>query len=108
MLASLLISVSLMLPSITSGPGLQVEPVKCVQVQCVTAPCPPVCDDKKPVRKTCKKGFVAMPDERREGAIICMSNREKKKAQKICAANGSSDWRECTCQDGGKVAACGD
>jgi hypothetical protein len=49
-----------------------------------------------------------MPDDRPSGGVLCISDRERARAQKICKDQNISDWRECTCQDGKTVGACGD
>ena len=62
--------------------------------------------------KTCGKGEVAIPDERKQGNVLCMPQREWERARKICAKLVKTGEKvnpmECVCQDGNSVGACGD
>jgi hypothetical protein len=98
MIFSIVTSISALLTLAPAGGHAAPEMAAYRQVRCIKAPCPPVCP----------KGFTALPDERRTDRVVCISDRERARARKICGDLKVSDWRQCTCQDGNRVGACGD
>jgi hypothetical protein len=98
MIFSIVISFSALLMLVPASGGAAPGSVAYKHVRCTKAPCPPACP----------RGFTAMPDDRPSGGVLCISDRERARAQKICKDQNISDWRECTCQDGKTVGACGD
>ena len=95
---SIVASVSALLALAPAGGDTAPEIVAYKQVRCAKAPCP----------QDCPRGFTAMPDDRPSGGVLCISDRERARARKICKDQNIKDWRECTCQDGNKIGACGD
>lgn len=63
-----------------------------------------------PMLRTCAKGEHSVPDERGKGNL-CVSAKAWAEARKICAALATKgqkiDPKECLCQDGDTVGACG-
>jgi hypothetical protein len=55
----------------------------------------------------CPKGFTALTDERGGLRVLYISDQERAKARRICASLKVRDRRQCACQDGDKVGACG-
>jgi hypothetical protein len=98
MILSIAGSISALLTFAPVGGGATPEMAAYRQVRCIKAPCPPACP----------KGSTALPDERRTDRVVCISDRERARARKICKELKVSDWTQCTCQDGNKVGACGD
>ena len=89
---------ALLMPIPAGGDAAPAFVVAYKQVRCAKAPCPPACP----------KGFTAVPDDRPSGGVLCISDRERARARRICEEQKISDWRECVCQDGNTVGACGD
>jgi hypothetical protein len=60
----------------------------------------------------CAAGDVSVQDDREEGGNLCVSQAEWEKATAICAKhtekNAEIEPLSCICQDGDRVAACGD
>jgi hypothetical protein len=98
MIFPILASVSALLALPPAGGDAAPGIVAYKHVRCAKAPCPPACP----------RGFTALQDDRPSGGVLCISDRERARARKICKDQNIKDWRECTCQDGNKVGACGD
>lgn len=58
---------------------------------------------------TCRGDEIPVPDQRQDGAMLCMAKTEWERAKAICEALApDTDPLECTCQDGDTIGACGD
>ena len=64
-------------------------------------------------RPPCARGEVAIADDRPRGDKLCLSKIEATEAKRICGARRTAkgkrvNWKDCLCQDGDTVGACGD
>lgn len=90
--------------SLSVSRALMIGALLCFSAGATSAETPP-----DPSAHACKADEVPVPDERQEGAFLCMTNAEWERAREICEALApGTDPIECTCQDGDQVGACGD